>query len=248
MRRTYPPRAARLSLLLPLSCAAIYALLAALVVSGGPLVRADRTVHNWVSAHFLASWWQLASGLTNLGSPVLAPAALLALAGWLSWRRHSWYPLRVAFATVALLVIAVLASKAGFDRLGPPVVVRPSAVHSWTVGDLLLGSAKRGAFPSGHTTTAVVTWTVGLWLLCGGRLSAWAWRVLTTVALVVGVSLVYADFHWLSDVLAGWAFGALLAWMALWLARWRRAPPGPASRPALAVRERRLDRVSAPER
>ena len=33
--------------------------------------------------------------------------------------------------------------------------------------------------------------------------------------LLVGAALVWCDYHWASDVLAGWALSALIVWLAL---------------------------------
>ena len=38
---------------------------------------------------------------------------------------------------------------------------------------------------------------------------------LAAVWLLVGVALIWCDYHWASDVLAGWALSALIVWLAL---------------------------------
>lgn len=221
-------------LLLAAACATTYALVAAQVVTGGVLVHADHVVQGWAATHQTSAGRQLAAALTNLGSPGLAPAVLLALAAALAWRRRGWRPLRVAAAAVLLLAVGVLASKAGFDRAGPPGPAPAHSDGSWGLGRGLVQGADHGAFPSGHATTAIVTWAVGLWLACGGRLPWLARLVVAAVAVAVGGGLVYVGYHWLSDVLAAGAFGPLIVWVALRLT----APQRPAPDRAAAERGR----------
>lgn len=215
-----PPRSAPMArrAMAPGGAALLFAALAVLVTTGSPLVRLDDLVYRAAATHQPGWAFGLAGALTNLGSPSAAPAALVALAAVVGWRRRSWYPLRLAATAVVLLAVAVLAGKTGFDRAGPPAGTGHEAAHAWTLGDGidgLLAGADHGAFPSGHTTTAVVTWSIAGWLICGGRLPRGARAVVTLAATVVGASLVYAGFHWLTDVLAGGLLGALLAWLAV---------------------------------
>jgi membrane-associated phospholipid phosphatase len=35
------------------------------------------------------------------------------------------------------------------------------------------------------------------------------------VWLLVGAALIWCDYHWTTDVLAGWALSALIVWLAL---------------------------------
>ncbi len=95
--------------------------------------------------------------------------------------------------------------KASFDRARPDLVDH-------------LTHATSSSFPSGHATSAAVTYlTLGL-LLASAQpsRSAKTFIVLSAVlvAVLVGISRVYLGVHWPTDVLAGWAFGA--AWSILW--------------------------------
>lgn len=78
------------------------------------------------------------------------------------------------------------------------------------------------AFPSGHSTQAVVVW---------GLLAAFAvsgpWRTTrrfrvpvlcaaAVVILLIGLSRIYLGVHWVTDVAGGFALGG--AWLALLLA------------------------------
>ncbi|MEX2526165.1 MAG: phosphatase PAP2 family protein [Gemmatimonadota bacterium] len=80
----------------------------------------------------------------------------------------------------------------------------------------VLGDITSGGFPSGHAQNAVVTW----------GLVAWRWRAPEMVTamfiliLGIGVSRVYLGLHFPHDVLAGWAVGAGLLYLAI-----RAGPP-----------------------
>ena len=96
---------------------------------------------------------------------------------------------------------------------------RPNPLH--------LGEA--GSFPSGHTVHAVLFLGV-LWLLLAPRLRSRRQRaalgaLLVLLALLVGVSRVYLERHWPSDVLGGYWIGGLALWGLWWAwhSRWLRS-------------------------
>ena len=85
-------------------------------------------------------------------------------------------------------------------------------------------SGSWGYFPSGHTSTACVCYLAGRAADHRGRparVRRAALAGLAAVWLLVGVALVWCDYHWATDVLAGWALSALIVWLAL-----RVPPPG----------------------
>jgi undecaprenyl-diphosphatase len=85
--------------------------------------------------------------------------------------------------------------------------------------------SESASFPSGHTAAALVCFGA-LALLLAHRRPDWQRQLLVGVAAVtpaVAAALVYANYHWLSDVVASIALGvALLVPLQLWL-RARRA-------------------------
>jgi undecaprenyl-diphosphatase len=89
--------------------------------------------------------------------------------------------------------------------------------------------------PSGHAQGAVVLW--GLLALHGILRGAkrWIWVPAALLMLAIGLSRVYLGVHFPTDVLAGWAVGAVVLGVAAWVLR--RLPawepdPGPALRQA----------------
>jgi undecaprenyl-diphosphatase len=143
------------------------------------------------------------------GVAILAGAALAAVGYLLATRRR-----RVAaFILVATGGGQLLSSllKLAFDRPRPDLVPHGVAVHT-------------ASFPSGHSMLSAVVWlTLGVLLARlhprrAIKLYIIGWA--TAVTVLVGLSRIYLGVHWPTDVLAGWAMGAVWA-MGCWtLARW----------------------------
>ncbi|MFJ8628852.1 phosphatase PAP2 family protein [Kitasatospora sp. NPDC093550] len=202
---------ARRSAAVPVVAAVVLLAVSWQVAVDGPLLGVDRSVRRAVhtARHDLPSALldHLGHALSDLGSGVPAvPVLLLAgvLAAW-RWRLTRagrwWWPLPVAALTAGLIPLLVVPAKAAFARPGP--LGEPLTPEQW------------GWYPSGHTTTAAVSYGVAALLLArvsGPR----AARGLTTgaalLALGVGAGLVWSDFHWLLDVVAGWCLAVLVLW------------------------------------
>jgi undecaprenyl-diphosphatase len=159
-------------------------------------------------AEIQAPWLtDVAKIVTELGSASVTLLVGLVAAVALAARRE-WPELAMLVAALAIAHLAVPVLKEGIDRPRP-------------VGGLV--EADGGAYPSGHATYSVIyAWlalTVALRLRPG-----WAGGTALIVAgvaltVAVGLSRVYLDVHWLSDVSGGWALGvsafALCAVVAL---------------------------------
>jgi membrane-associated phospholipid phosphatase len=200
----------------------ILVLLTVNVLAHGPLVGVDERIRTTVQAQATSPAWRWVSDrwyspaqlIVDLGNyqiavPVLAACALFATA-----RRRTLRPLAAAVAAVALLLTTVTAGKILIGRTGP--------------GLTTLGAGGLGVFPSGHTTTATVCLGLAVALLfrsgpASPFLSASAGRVAVAavagVCLLVGASLVWCDYHWSTDVVAGWALAGLIIQAALMLSR-----------------------------
>ncbi|MDH6676503.1 membrane-associated phospholipid phosphatase [Rhodococcus sp. LBL1] len=159
---------------------------------------------------------------------------------WMLDRRTPWLTdmftvITHSGGTVAVFVIAAAVTVALLSRrrTAEAVMVAGSMLSGWAAMSLLkhlfarerpplpdrLVDLDSYAFPSGHAMMtailagvlgAVVVRTVGPGILRIGLLV-----LLACYPLAVGISRVYLAAHWLTDVLAGWAFG--VAWAALWI-------------------------------
>ncbi|QMU80223.1 phosphatase PAP2 family protein [Streptacidiphilus sp. PB12-B1b] len=129
------------------------------------------------------------------------PSAIVVSAWltWRCWRTRSWRPLLALGVALVLLNMSVGAVKIGMGRLGPHYA------HVAGSSELFLGG---GIFPSGHTANAVVTW--GILAYLASRWRRFGGVVAGFMGVTIGLTTLYLGTHWVSDVLAGWAAGALV--------------------------------------
>lgn len=214
----------RLAWLVPGGLLLILVLLTVNVLAHGPLVGVDDRIRAAVQARATSSTWRWLSDrsyspaqlFVDLGNyqvaiPILAACVLIA-----TKRERTPRPLLAAVAASVLLLTIVTEAKILIGRPGP--------------GLTTVGAGGLGVFPSGHSTTATVCLGLGMALLYRSRpappgLPARAGRVavaaVAAVCLLVGASLVWCDYHWFTDVVAGWALAVLIIQAALMLSRLR---------------------------
>lgn len=177
---------------------ALFALVAYIVVVGrdpGP-TPGDETAIELVG-HLRAGWLtDVSKVVTFLGSGAFVWSLTAVCAALLAARRR-WAEFGVLLAGMALTQIGFHEIKAAVDRPRPE-------------GGLIATSGS--SFPSGHAAHSVLyIWlavTIVLRLRPGMARAA---AVVTTgfvLTVLVGLSRVYLDVHYLSDVSAGWALGA----------------------------------------
>jgi membrane protein DedA with SNARE-associated domain/membrane-associated phospholipid phosphatase len=138
----------------------------------------------------------LAKVVTFLGSGVFTWGLALVCAALLAWRRR-WVELWVLLAGMTITQVGIDGIEGTVDRPHPP---EP------------LASSSDSSFPSGQAAHSVIyLWlavTIVLRLRPGmARATAVVVTGLVLTALV-GLSRVYLEVHYLSDVSAGWALGA----------------------------------------
>ena len=173
----------------------------------------DRAVRTWALAHQHAALRGFLGAITWLGSTyVLGPAALVLGASLV--RRGARY--RPLLLTVTPIVFWAFVSmlKRGYHITRPLTGVLTR--HSFS-------------FPSGHAAMSMAAAVfLGYVLVREAMAPRWILVVAPLISLVVGISRVYLDVHWASDVLGGWAIGAAYggACCALYaLTQWRVAKP-----------------------
>jgi membrane protein DedA with SNARE-associated domain/membrane-associated phospholipid phosphatase len=149
-------------------------------------------VAEWLQTSFLTS---LAKVVTHLGSGGFTWGLALVCAALLAWRRH-WVEVCVLLAGMTITQVGIIEIKDAIDRPRPP---EP------------LASSSGSSYPSGHAAHSVIyLWlavTIVLRLRPGmARGTAVVVTGLVLTALI-GLSRVYLEVHYLSDVSGGWALG-----------------------------------------
>jgi membrane-associated phospholipid phosphatase len=198
----------------------VLAILTGNVLAHGPLVSLDQHIRDVVQARATSPAWRWlgaspqspAQLVTDLGRNYVAVPVLALTAVLLAVRRHTVRPVAAAAIGAALTLATVIPAKILIGRVGP--------------GLTTVGTGGLGAFPSGHTTTACVCFSLAVLLIVAGRPGRVRWLAMVGLAvlwLLVGAALVWCDYHWFTDVVAGWALSALIIELALWATRDRRA-------------------------
>lgn len=209
---TVPAARRRSPWLVPGGLLLLLALLTINVLTKGPLVAVDQRIRDAVQAQAQSATWHwlddgrhsLAKLLTDLGDnqvalPVLALCAIIAAA----WHR-SFRPLLAAVIGVGLLLGTVVPAKILIARAGPGL---PPVPHG-----------AMGVFPSGHTATSSVCLGLAALLVARGMPDLARRAVVAATAALcslVGIALIWCDYHWFTDVVAGWALSALIVMAAL---------------------------------
>jgi membrane-associated phospholipid phosphatase len=183
----------RPALLVALVALALFACLGALVSAQPRTAFDDRVRAAMVASHGPAGT-SVFSRVSTVGSvtPMIAYAVIVVLV--VAAHRRSMIPLTILFAPV-VAVLAYLGTKSIVLR------TRPSGV----------GNAFEGtySFPSAHATTSSAVCSAVAYLLYREGLvsDVAALTGAALIALVIGLSRIYLDVHWTTDVLGGWCLG-----------------------------------------
>lgn len=157
----------------------------------------------------------LGSFLEELGKSqwFLVPTLFIAAATWhrrttsrLPWHHGALF-LAIALSGIAANIIKIVASRAR-----PPLLFSTGEFgFSWLAFHT---DFAHNSFPSGHATT-------GLSLAVVGAMLRPQWRVpFLCIGILIALGRVLANVHYLSDVIAGSAIGATVAW---WVVRTMQA-------------------------
>jgi membrane-associated phospholipid phosphatase len=145
---------------------------------------------------------QVFAWVTRLGDTVSLTGLCIAVALWLLVLGKRWLALGwvAAVAGNALLNVTL---KGVFERVRPLHEGGPVTAHGWS-------------FPSGHSSGAVVAYGMLAYVLM--RLLPLRWHLplalaAAAIAFSIGCSRIFLQVHFASDVLAGFASGAV--WLAV---------------------------------
>jgi len=182
--------------LLPLLLLAV--LTVAVTLQWPPVRRADAAVADLVarpSPGALEAW----TGVTWLGAgPVLSSVGVVAALVLASCRRSA--PAAGLLASLVAVFVSWVVLRLVVDRPRP--------------GGGSVETVTAAGFPSGHATNTAAAATLVLAVLrpaLAHRGRVVLAVLVTSFALVVGISRVVLGVHYLSDVLAGWALGMVVA-------------------------------------
>jgi membrane-associated phospholipid phosphatase len=171
-------------------------LIALLVRESPPLLTVDSGVAYWAHVNASEPSRQAILAVTLLGD-TLVVSGLGFVLGAVAWiRRREARTLAFLAAIVIGDALITLAVKVLMDRARP--ALNP-------IADMLGPS-----FPSGHSSMAAAFYAAAALLLVQGRGRTAAAVISGTavaIAVAVAASRVFLDLHWLSDVVAGLAFG-----------------------------------------
>jgi membrane-associated phospholipid phosphatase len=176
---------------------AAYLLLIIGVVHQSPLLTIDHDVWRLDLRVRFPEWYSSIHTYVMLGQR--GPSTLVALPWfvWLAWKYRTARPLIMLGVGLFVLNLSVGVVKLATGRLGPLATHHTNAVFEG--GNI---------FPSGHTSNTVVLYGVMAMLAVSYRRAATVAAVF--VSLTVGLSTIYLDTHWLTDVVGGWMAGGLV--------------------------------------
>ena len=173
----------------------------------------DQAVRDWFIGHQNPLLHTIALVITWVGSP---PVMLLLAIGTGAWFYTRGGRRRAGVVVAAPAAGAILSPtvKALFGRARP-------------AGAILLNEHTY-SFPSGHAATSAAVAVTVCYVLAREGMISWRTAILVggTIPLLVGLSRVYLDVHWTTDVIAGWAVGLFVAAVsAAFYERLRKSAP-----------------------
>ncbi len=161
----------------------------------------DEAVFDFLADHRRPGLTRLLRAVVRFdGNVQVGLLLIVATIAFLVWRR-AWRPLLATALAYPIATVTAGVLKALIDR--PRPTGRPGSMYQDLSGS---------AMPSSHalvgTAVAVAVLLVIRWRRPRMRVIAWS---VTVVALFVeGLAMAYVSAHWASDMVVGWAIGAML--------------------------------------
>jgi undecaprenyl-diphosphatase len=193
------PRAIVIIIFAAVAITSLFALMQLIssVFATDTLLNADLSLHNMMKSVRSTPGDEFMTMLTMFGDGVVMLALAAAMIGWLLLRR-AW---RAAIAVAVTLFLA---------RLFVPVMqvwIRRERPFDFE------GFGEVFSFPASHTAIATVTLGV-LAVLASHSMKHWGKAIVFAVAgiaaIVLAYSRIYLGAHWMTDVLGGFLFGAVM--------------------------------------
>lgn len=202
----------------------------------GHLLDLDTATVRWNDTHRTAATWWTGYALSCLGQGGPLTYGSAAIGAALAVRRRAVWPVLLPVAAFALTYLVIGPIKLWSERAAP----HKGSVRMFAHPGVTEGSGM--AYPSGHVANAVVWWAV-LALLLAPYLPRWVyWALRVVMPATVAVTMVYTDYHWLTDVAAAIPLGLVLSrllhrvgWHTLRLPTRQRMFPRRPSTPARPV-------------
>lgn len=200
--RAVSPENPRSLLIIFFMAVLVLALIAFVVLVSGMVARdaipnTDVSVFNLMREIRNAPADELMIPLTMLGDGFVLTAMMATIVGWLVWRR-AW---RAAIASTTIFLAGKL-----FAVLLKYGIQRPRPLEDYAGAEVF-------SFPSGHATMAAITFGI-LAVLASHAMNRWSrslvYAICGLIVITIAYSRVYLGVHWLSDVLGGVMFGAVM--------------------------------------
>ncbi len=158
----------------------------------------DTAVSAWFMGHQNPLLYKIALAATWIGSPVVMIVLAIGAAGWF-YKRGGRSKAGVVIAAPAIGGLLSSVIKLAFGRARP-------------AGAALLNE-RTYSFPSGHAATSAAVVVTLCYVLARERILSWPVAILIggAVPLLVGLTRLYLNVHWTTDVVGGWTVGLLVA-------------------------------------
>jgi membrane-associated phospholipid phosphatase len=178
--------------------------------STGPF---DDAVRAWFLAHQNPVVYKIAYAVTWIGAPTMMIILAIAAGAWF-YHRHGRSQAGVVVAAPAAGGLLSGGMKVLYGRVRPA----GAAIFNETTF----------SFPSGHAATSAAVMVTLCYVLAREQIISWPTAIVVggSVPLLVGISRLYLDVHWTTDVVGGWAVGLVVAAMSAALyERFRSSAP-----------------------
>jgi undecaprenyl-diphosphatase len=161
----------------------------------------DNAVRAWFLAHQNPTLYKIASVLTSIGSPTVMVVVAIAAGAWF-YRARGRSKAGVMVAAPAAGGLLAGGMKLLYGR------ARPAGAA--------LFNERTFSFPSGHAATSAAVMVTLCYVLARERIISWPAAILIggLVPLTIGLTRLYLDVHWTTDVVGGWTVGLFVAAMS----------------------------------